>query len=163
MELKVKGKFVTKGHLFLFNHFIDMRTTVSLSISCRKNVFLLKFSNKNTFFLHEMDKLTVVLMSIKWLNKIEQPLVLATLRYSFLTTIGNSNHSDWTRKYPRELLKASHGLSKKAARDLFSSRPTVCRDWIQKRLSKSCRAEKKFWPQCIFKPSYFSHWNDFFP
>ena len=41
---------LTKGHLFLFNHFIDMRTTVSLSISCRKNVFLLKFSNKNTFF-----------------------------------------------------------------------------------------------------------------
>ena len=29
--------------------------------------------NKNTFFLHEMDK--VVLMSIKWLNKIERPLV----------------------------------------------------------------------------------------
>ena len=54
-----------KGHLFLFNHFIDMRTTVSLSISCRKNVFLLKFSNKNMSFLHEMDKLTVALMSIK--------------------------------------------------------------------------------------------------
>ena len=31
----------TKGHLFLFNHFIDMRTTFSLS----KNVFLLKFSS----------------------------------------------------------------------------------------------------------------------
>ena len=56
-----------KGHLLLFNHFIDMRTTVSLSISCRKNVFLLIFSNKNTFFLHEMDSLTVGLMSIKWI------------------------------------------------------------------------------------------------
>ena len=64
----------TKGHLFLFNHFIDMRTTVSLSISCRKNVFLLKFSNKNTFFPHKMDKLTVVLMSIKRLNKERRPL-----------------------------------------------------------------------------------------
>ena len=55
--------FVSKGHLFLFNHFIDIRTAVSLSISCRKNVFLLK--KKNTFFPHEMDKLMVVLMSIK--------------------------------------------------------------------------------------------------
>ena len=72
----------TKGRLSLFNHFIDMRTTVSLSISCQKTVFLLilkkiadpsftrkrvllKFSNKNTFFLHEVDRLTVVLMSIK--------------------------------------------------------------------------------------------------
>ena len=57
--------FITKGRSILFNHFIDMRTTVNLSISCRKNVFLLKFSNKNTFFLHEIDKLMVVLMSIK--------------------------------------------------------------------------------------------------
>ena len=64
-----------KGRSFLINHFIDMRTTVNLSISCRKNVFLLKFSNKNTVFLYEMDKLTVDLMSIKWLNKIERPLV----------------------------------------------------------------------------------------
>ena len=46
-----------------------MRPTVSESISCRKNVFLLKFSNKNTVFLHEMEK-------IKCLNKIEQPLAL---------------------------------------------------------------------------------------
>ena len=67
--------FVSKGHLFLFNHFIDMRTTVSLSISYRKNVVLLKFSNKNTFFPHEMDKLMVALMSIKWLNKERRPLV----------------------------------------------------------------------------------------
>ena len=52
-----------------------MRTTVSLSISCRKNVFLLKFSKKNTFFPHEMDKLTVVLMSIKRLNKESRPLI----------------------------------------------------------------------------------------
>jgi hypothetical protein len=66
----------TKGHLFLFNHFIDMRTTDILSISCRKNVFLLKFSNKNMFFPHEMDKLTVVLMSIKRLNKERRPLAL---------------------------------------------------------------------------------------
>ena len=36
---------VAKGHLFLFNHFIDMRTTVSLSISCGKNVFLLENFN----------------------------------------------------------------------------------------------------------------------
>ena len=67
--------FCSKGSSILFDHFIDMRTTVNLSISCRKNVFLLKFSNKNTFFLHEMDKLTVVLMSMKWLNKIERTLV----------------------------------------------------------------------------------------
>ena len=52
-----------------------MRTTVSLSISCGKKVFLLKFSNKNTFFPHEMDKVTVVLMSIKTLNKERQTLV----------------------------------------------------------------------------------------
>ena len=32
--------------------------------------------NKNPFFLHEMDKLSVVLMSIKWLNKIEPPLIV---------------------------------------------------------------------------------------
>ena len=37
------------GSIF-FNHFIDMRTTVNLSISCRKNVFLLENFNKNTFF-----------------------------------------------------------------------------------------------------------------
>ena len=53
-----------------------MRTTVSLSISCRKNVFLLKFSNKNTFFPHEMDKLMVVLKSIKTLNKERRPLAI---------------------------------------------------------------------------------------
>ena len=58
-------KLHSEGRSILSNHFIDMRTTVSLSISCRKNVFLLKFSNKNTFFPYEMDKLTVVLMSIK--------------------------------------------------------------------------------------------------
>ena len=55
----------TKGRSILFNHFIAMRATINLSISCRKNVFLLENFNKNTFFLHEMDKLTVVLMSIK--------------------------------------------------------------------------------------------------
>ena len=37
----------TKGLSILFNHLIDMRTTVNLSISCRKNLFLFKFSNKN--------------------------------------------------------------------------------------------------------------------
>ena len=58
-----------KGHLSLFNLFIDMRTTVGLSISCEKNVFLLENFNKNRFFPHEMNKLTVVLMSIKRLNK----------------------------------------------------------------------------------------------
>ena len=51
-----------------------MRPTISKSISCRKNVYLLKFSNKNTLFPHEMDKLTDVLMSIKRLNKERQPL-----------------------------------------------------------------------------------------
>ena len=44
----------TKGRLSLFNLFIDIRTTA--------------------FFLYEMDKLTVVLMSIKWLNKKRWPL-----------------------------------------------------------------------------------------
>ena len=39
-----------KGRLSLFNIFIDMRTTVSLSISCGKNMFLLENFNKNTFF-----------------------------------------------------------------------------------------------------------------
>jgi hypothetical protein len=64
-----------KGCLSLFHHSIDMRTALGLSISCRKNLFLLKFSNKNSFFPHEMDKLTVVLTSIKRLNKERQPLV----------------------------------------------------------------------------------------
>ena len=59
------SKLLAKGHSILFNHFIDMRTTVNLSILCRKNLFLLENFNKNTFFLHEIDKLTVVLMSIK--------------------------------------------------------------------------------------------------
>ena len=48
---------LVKGRSILFNHFIDMRTTVNLSISYRKNVFLLENLNKNAFFLHEMDKL----------------------------------------------------------------------------------------------------------
>ena len=83
-----------KGRSILFNHFIDMRTTVNLSISCRKNVFLLKFSNKNTFFLHEMDKLMVVLMSIKWLNKIERPLSYEPENYrNFWTNFINSGFS----------------------------------------------------------------------
>ena len=33
---------MTKGHIFLFNHFIDMRTTFNLSISCRKKCFCWK-------------------------------------------------------------------------------------------------------------------------
>ena len=32
---------IAKGRSILFNHFIDMRTTVTLSISCRKKGFLL--------------------------------------------------------------------------------------------------------------------------
>ena len=32
----------TKGRSILFNHLIDMRTTINLFISCRKNVFLLE-------------------------------------------------------------------------------------------------------------------------
>ena len=75
----------SKGHLILFTHFIDMWTTINLSISCRKNAFLLKFSNKNTVFLHEMDKLTSVLMSIKWLNKIERPLAFWRCLFCFFT------------------------------------------------------------------------------
>ena len=39
-----------KGCLSLFHHSIDMRTLVNLSISCRKNMFLLKFSNKKHVF-----------------------------------------------------------------------------------------------------------------
>ena len=69
------SKLYPKGCLSLFHHSIDMRTAVNLSISCRKNVLLLKLSEKNTFFLHEMDKLTAVLMSMKWWNKERQPLV----------------------------------------------------------------------------------------
>ena len=75
LDLHVCFFFLSKGYLSLFNHYIDMRTDIDLSISCRKSVFLLENFNKNTFFLHEMDKLTFVLMSVKWLNKIEQRLV----------------------------------------------------------------------------------------
>ena len=46
----------SKGCLSLFHHSIDMRTDM--------------------FFLHEMDKLTSVLMSIEWWNKERQPLVI---------------------------------------------------------------------------------------
>ena len=74
VKLFVEFRVKTKGRLSLFNLFIDMRTTVSLSISCGKNVFLLENFNKNTFFLHEMDKLTVVLMSTKLLIQFERPL-----------------------------------------------------------------------------------------
>ena len=81
------AEFWIKGDLFLFNHFINMRTTVSLSISCRKNVFLLKFSNKTTFFPHEMDKLTVVLMSIKRLNKERRPLVVSNQLFSVVLAV----------------------------------------------------------------------------
>ena len=42
--------FITKGRSILFNHFIDMRTTVNLSISCRKNVFFVEiFQQKHVF------------------------------------------------------------------------------------------------------------------
>ena len=82
-----------KGRSILFNHFIDMRTTVNLSISCRKNVFLLENFNKNTFFLHEMDKLTVVLMSIKWLNKIERPLVVGSIHSQHMYKLKPSTFS----------------------------------------------------------------------
>ena len=72
-ESRVSPKY---SNLSLYlNHFIDMRTIVSLSISYRKNVFLLKFSNKNTVLPPEVDKLTVALMSIKRLNKERRPLV----------------------------------------------------------------------------------------
>ena len=46
----------SKGCLSLFNLFIDMRTTVRMSISCGKNLFLLENFNKDTFF------------SMKWTN-----------------------------------------------------------------------------------------------
>ena len=39
----------SKGRSNYINHFIDMRPTVSESISCRKNMFLLENFNKNTF------------------------------------------------------------------------------------------------------------------
>ena len=55
----------SKGCLFLFHHSVDMRTDVNLSISCRKNMFLLENFNKNKFFLYEIDKLTAVLMSLE--------------------------------------------------------------------------------------------------
>ena len=64
-----------KGCISLFHHSIDMRADVSLSISCWKNMFLLENFNKIMFFLHEMDKLTSVLMSIEWWNRERQPLV----------------------------------------------------------------------------------------
>ena len=50
---KKKGKrpfkMVTKGRSILFNYFIDMRTTLSLSISCKKTVFVGKFQQKHVF------------------------------------------------------------------------------------------------------------------
>ena len=50
-----------------------------------KNVFLLKFSNKTTFFLHEMDKLTVVLMSIKFsLNDLQQGTPYCPINANFM-------------------------------------------------------------------------------
>ena len=55
--IQIKKKSSSTGRLSLFNHFIDMRTTVILSISCGKNMFLLENFNKNTFFIHDMDKL----------------------------------------------------------------------------------------------------------
>ena len=62
IPFQFRNHLVTKGRSILFNHFIDMRKTVNLSISCRKNVVLLKFSNKNTLIPHEMDKLTDVMI-----------------------------------------------------------------------------------------------------
>ena len=43
-------KLFAKGRLSLFNLFIDMRTTVSLSISCGKIGFCWKISTKTWFF-----------------------------------------------------------------------------------------------------------------
>ena len=73
--MRIQLQLYVKGRSILFNHFINLRTSVNLSISCRKNMFLLENFNKNMFFLHEMDKLTSVLMSIEWWNKGRQPLV----------------------------------------------------------------------------------------
>ena len=73
----------TKGCLSLFHNSIDIRTAVNLFISCRKNVFLLENFNKNSFFLHEMDKLMAVLMSIEWWNKERQPLVQDSFELSW--------------------------------------------------------------------------------
>ena len=73
----------SKGRSILFNHFIDMRTTDNLSISCRKN------------------KLMVVLISIKWLNKIERPLELTTLRLSHISMI--EGIYDWPPKAEEEV------------------------------------------------------------
>jgi hypothetical protein len=53
-NVKSLYELTIKGRLSLFHHSIDMRTTVNLPISCRKNMVLLKFSNKNMFFLHDL-------------------------------------------------------------------------------------------------------------
>ena len=50
-----------------------------------------KFSNKNMFIPHEMDKLTVVLMSIKWLNKKKWPLIFYLEKHK--NAYGNWQHS----------------------------------------------------------------------
>ena len=81
-------KLKTKGRSILFNHFIEMKTT---------------------FFQHEMYKLTVVLMSIKWLNKIERPLEyevgtnllssLSTLTFSLSTQMDNSKATYMEKSY----------------------------------------------------------------
>ena len=52
--ITIKG-ICAKGRSILFNHFLDMRTTVN----CPFHV------EKTGLFLHEMDKLTFVLISIK--------------------------------------------------------------------------------------------------
>ena len=59
------GIHFAKGCLSLFHHSIDIRTDVNWSISYRKKMFLLENFDKNMFFLHEMDELTSVLMSIE--------------------------------------------------------------------------------------------------
>ena len=52
---------IIKGCLSLFHHSI---------------LYAGKFQPKNMFFLHEMDNLTSVLMSIEWWNKERQPLII---------------------------------------------------------------------------------------
>ena len=59
MQMKPPNK-ITKGCLSLFHHSIDMRTALIYPF----HVFVGKFQ-QNTVFLHEMDKLTAVLMSIE--------------------------------------------------------------------------------------------------
>ena len=67
-----------------------MRPTISESISCRKNVFLLENFNKNTFFLHEM-------INLVWTN------------------FSSPNRLIWWHHMAWALLVMMHGITEKIA------------------------------------------------